>query len=48
MLHYLTVYHGYIDKPTESSGPTEIVEITPDMFAKEVYAENLVLNPATG
>ena len=29
--------HGYIDYPSSSSEPTQIVEISSDMFDKEVY-----------
>ena len=40
--------HGFVSKPEVSTGPTEIIEISQDLFAKEVYGEQTILDPATG
>ena len=44
----LPVIHGYIDKPGGTIEPTQIVEISQDLFAKEVYGDAVTLEQASG
>ena len=42
------VIHGCVERQDLPIGQAELVEISQDLFAKEVYGEPAMLDPVTG